>query len=377
MDCPTCRHCGNKIANRAGRGLCRKCWNDPAIKDKFAPLITKRESTVVQQLKISDIRTDGDTQARASTNDETVQEYAEAMLAGHTFPPVIVFYDGNHYWMADGFHRVAAAIKAGLEAINADIRQGNQRAAILWACGSNFDHGLRRTNDDKRKAVAWMLNDTEVSQWSGRQIAMHCAVSESLVRSMVSELAAFKTQPTSTSNVNEEFPVEEELSEEDLDAEAADIPPEWTGETEEPDLVQAPEQPVMQIRTDGRTINTTNIGRPESRFCEQCRKTGPIKGCPDCEALAAKPPPKPRDNGHGRPARPGSELYDWKHLDAAFGIVARAPDDIGRAYPDEKQSTEFHGADRLLLQLAKLFKEWKNRILGIKSRDRSKASDDA
>jgi hypothetical protein len=32
---------------------------------------------------------------------------------GRNSPPVVVFYDGTSYWLADGFHRVKAAEQAG------------------------------------------------------------------------------------------------------------------------------------------------------------------------------------------------------------------------------------------------------------------------
>ncbi len=37
-------------------------------------------------------------------NDGIVAEYAEAMLDGAKFPPVIVYRDGAVHWLADGYH---------------------------------------------------------------------------------------------------------------------------------------------------------------------------------------------------------------------------------------------------------------------------------
>ncbi len=56
-------------------------------------------------------------------------EYAEAYRAGAQFPPVIVFYDGEHYWLADGYHRVEAARLAGRTEIYEDITPGSKRTA--------------------------------------------------------------------------------------------------------------------------------------------------------------------------------------------------------------------------------------------------------
>ena len=60
------------------------------------------------KLKPSQIRQDGGTQPRAEIWQDVVDDYAEQMTAGATFPPIVVFYDGTHYWLADGFHRLAA-----------------------------------------------------------------------------------------------------------------------------------------------------------------------------------------------------------------------------------------------------------------------------
>lgn len=136
----------------------------------------------MKTIDISSIRINGGTQSRAAINKDVVAEYAEAMEGGATFPPVIVFYDGADYWLADGFHRYDAYARARVNKVPADVRQGTQRDAILFSVGANASHGLRRTNDDKRRAVMVLLNDPEWSKWSNREIARQCAVSEWMVR---------------------------------------------------------------------------------------------------------------------------------------------------------------------------------------------------
>lgn len=133
-------------------------------------------------LHIDSIRIDGGTQSRASINEATVAEYAEAMADPATvFPPVIAYFDGREYWLADGFHRLAAWRQIGRTDIPAEIRQGDRRAAILHSVAANSAHGLRRTNDDKRRAVLTLLEDAEWSQWSDREIARRCAVHHEMV----------------------------------------------------------------------------------------------------------------------------------------------------------------------------------------------------
>lgn len=134
----------------------------------------------MSEIELGQIRTDGGTQPRAHIYDETVVEYAEAMKP-KPFPPVVLYFDGQDYWLADGFHRVQAAMQIGRKRIDADIRQGTQRDAVLHSVGANAEHGLRRTNEDKRRAVLTLLRDAEWSHWSDRKIAKTCSVNPHLV----------------------------------------------------------------------------------------------------------------------------------------------------------------------------------------------------
>jgi len=127
-------------------------------------------------------------------NEDVVTEYAEDMQNGKVFPPPVVFYDGQDYWLADGFHRVKAAEQAGLESIAVDLRHGTRREAVLFSVGANAAHGLRRTNADKRRAVIRLLSDPEWSKWSNMEISRQCAVAESFVRKVKSELSSFSAK---------------------------------------------------------------------------------------------------------------------------------------------------------------------------------------
>jgi hypothetical protein len=128
-------------------------------------------------------------QTRAKVRPDVVRAYAAAMKeqlaqGGLRFPPVALFSAGRDYWIGDGFHRLLAARQAGLTAIAAAVRPGTPRDALLFGVAANADHGLPRTNPDKRKAVALLLADPQWGQWNDREIARRCRVDRTMVRRM-------------------------------------------------------------------------------------------------------------------------------------------------------------------------------------------------
>ena len=122
------------------------------------------------EIALADIQ-DGGAQMRVEMKPDVVREYADDMAAGAVFPLVEVYYDGSIYWLAEGYHRVAAARLLERETIDAEVLDGGERDAILRGIGSNASHGLRRTQADKRRAVERLLRDEEWGKWSDRKIA--------------------------------------------------------------------------------------------------------------------------------------------------------------------------------------------------------------
>lgn len=136
---------------------------------------------MTELIAISQIKQDAATQPRTNMNMAVVEEYAEGMKNGGKFPPIDVFQINGGYILVDGYHRFLAAQSAGVKKILCEVHEGDMRAAILFACHVNSTHGLRRTNDDKKRAIERLLKDSEWSQWSNNKIAEICYVSPELV----------------------------------------------------------------------------------------------------------------------------------------------------------------------------------------------------
>ena len=85
-------------------------------------------------------------QTRVKNNDEIINEYAEQMKDGVSFPNVKVFREKKNAtpYLVDGFHRTAAILHNGGDTIEADIIYGDRVAALTYALKANAEHGLRR-----------------------------------------------------------------------------------------------------------------------------------------------------------------------------------------------------------------------------------------
>lgn len=142
----------------------------------------------LETIELAKITVDQAAQPRSAIEVDRVTEYTEDMDRGAVFPPLVLFHDGKRYFLADGFHRFYAATNAGRKAIQAEVHQGTLRDAVLFSCGANAAHGMRRTNEDKRRAVAKLLDDPEWSKWSDQEIGRRCAVDPKTVAALRKEL---------------------------------------------------------------------------------------------------------------------------------------------------------------------------------------------
>lgn len=133
------------------------------------------------KLNLDQIRLDGDTQARLALDSAQVTQYAECLKEGDKFPAIIVFHDGSHYWLADGFHRYHAHQQTDLSDIDAEIKVGTQEQAQLFAFGANSRRGLSTTHADNRSIISRMLEHPISRSWTNAEIARHVGVSKMTV----------------------------------------------------------------------------------------------------------------------------------------------------------------------------------------------------
>jgi hypothetical protein len=193
----------------------------------------------VKKINLDAIRLDGGTQPRERIDMNVVREYADVLTAGAELPPLVVFDDGAEKWLADGFHRWHAHKLAGRASVSAAIHAGSLDDAKLNASGANATHGLRRTNEDKRRSVEMALAVPACREWSDTQLAKHCGVSVPFVgairrpaiaqrqqnnRAASASKQAAERNPITPAGRAEQSPATPAASKPTLDTRPADIP---------------------------------------------------------------------------------------------------------------------------------------------------------
>ena len=166
--------------------------DDDAKKMPETAPVTAWKSQTPQSIvmPLRDITVDFDLQCRDKPDEERVREYAEEMERGAQFPPLVVFTDGTHHWLADGFHRYWAAQLAGRREIEVQVYDGGKAQTIAYAAGANVQHGIRRTTADKQLAVKKLFVDVGLGNRSDTVIADMVGVDHKTVGSMRKKLTA-------------------------------------------------------------------------------------------------------------------------------------------------------------------------------------------
>jgi hypothetical protein len=136
----------------------------------------------IRSLPTSSIQRGGQTQHRLKIDVGIVAAYAALMHEGVEFPAVRVWWDGEKYWMSDGFQRLAAAESVGITEIRAEITCGTLADARWDSYAANALHGARRSREETHLIVQRALQHPNAASSSNMQIAKHLCVSEATVR---------------------------------------------------------------------------------------------------------------------------------------------------------------------------------------------------
>jgi len=126
---------------------------------------------------------------RSHPREDVIDEYAQSASECACFKPIDLFRNGppGFHILADGYHRVRAFQRARKKVIRAIIHEGGQLEALRFALAANTQHGIRRTNADKKVCIRIALEN--FPDQSDRAIAALCKVSHPTIKTVRDELA--------------------------------------------------------------------------------------------------------------------------------------------------------------------------------------------
>ncbi|MEM0964818.1 MAG: hypothetical protein AAGJ81_01535 [Verrucomicrobiota bacterium] len=232
---------------------------------------TDKPGTEKLEFEISDIPlkeidlTATDLQMRddSAGDGDQVDNLVEAYKAGDDVPPIVLFAadKSGTYYIGDGWTRCYAIKKVrGKNTINAKVYSGGRDAAFKHACGANANHGLRRTNADKRKAVTSALK--KWPEMSDRSIADICKVGNQMVGHVRKEVCDSHTS-TRKGKDGKAYPTPKKKSEQidfwqvftdDFNGHLTEMEVSWTNPVFQEEVVKDPEKAADQLETIANAI---------------------------------------------------------------------------------------------------------------------------
>jgi hypothetical protein len=146
----------------------------------------------METVKIANVTVASEFQMRVKSDPATLIEYRELIRASEEHwpfdePCTLYRVDGTLI-LTDGFHRLEAMHAEGRTEIRANVRNGTLLDAKIASLGANKNHGLKRSNADKRRAGTIAVQDETLRKWSDRKLAELCGISDFLVSQIRAEL---------------------------------------------------------------------------------------------------------------------------------------------------------------------------------------------
>lgn len=129
-------------------------------------------------------------QIRDGLNEAAVERYAETLQSVETiawpFPPVVLNQTPAGYVCVDGAHRIAAAMKAGRDTVEAKVVTLSEADAKVEAARANMANGLPLTPGERKKAIARLIELRPV--WTDAAIAKVMGIHRNTVARVRKEL---------------------------------------------------------------------------------------------------------------------------------------------------------------------------------------------
>lgn len=151
---------------------------------------------MANEIAIKEIRLDSMLRLREFPNPEAVESWRKAFAMKAEVAPVVVFYDGLSYWLADGFSRIEAAKLEKASTIPFQKNLGTEADAFLFAIKKNPERPIKYLQWDNLGRLIWYaLKNDFLRQKSDSEIAILLGVDRRAVersRKRIENGEAFK-----------------------------------------------------------------------------------------------------------------------------------------------------------------------------------------
>jgi hypothetical protein len=142
----------------------------------------------VQSRGLGDLIVDARCQARESIDADQVARYARLYGEGVDLGALEAVEVEGELVVVDGFHRHAAATRAGVSTLTVVVvGSGTMEDAAWIAVTKNHDHPVHRKKGDVRKAVLMALANPRAEGMSTREIGRHVGCSHTTVANIRNE----------------------------------------------------------------------------------------------------------------------------------------------------------------------------------------------
>jgi len=167
-------------------------------------------------------------------DEEHVLVLCDAIREGQELPPLrAVRNDDGAFHMYDGWHRLEAYQREGVEEFQVSATQGDADLGRLLACGANIPHGLKLSREQIKQQV--MLGIERGRDRSDRELATLLGVSHPTIakyRREMQETAISGAEPTSAPDPSGNFTTTPPPAGRDRDPSVDDEPPRKPAKTE-------------------------------------------------------------------------------------------------------------------------------------------------
>lgn len=142
-------------------------------------------------LALTAILVDLEVQSRVAMDMEHCRFLSGELAISGELKPILVFFDGERYWLANGFHRYHVYVKAGRKQIRAIVKPGGRTEAIIESARVNDNASKGKTPEDKKRSLRMLLEFPEWRNKPAKELCDYVGLSRLTV---VKQLAEFDAQ---------------------------------------------------------------------------------------------------------------------------------------------------------------------------------------